>query len=70
MFPVISETPDNTDPNHALVLVTFADARFMYDTVLGDGREHPPISGAVLLDMQAPEGRRVVETRMSDRLQK
>ena len=70
MFPVISETPDTTDPHRTLTLVTFADARFMYDTVLGNGRENPPISGSVLLDMQAPEGQRVVETRMDGKLQK
>ena len=70
MFPVISETPDNTDPHRTLTLVTFADARFMYNTVLGDGREHPAITGSVLLDMQAPEGQRVIETRMDGKLQK
>ena len=70
MYPVISETPDNTDPRRTLTLVTFADARFMYDTVLGQGREHPALTGSVLLDMQAPEGQRVVETRMGSRLQK
>ena len=69
-YPVLTESPDNSDPNHPLTLVTFADARFLYDTSLFKGREHPPISGSVLLNMQAPEGQRVVETRMNGSLQR
>ena len=69
MYPVLTETPDATDPNHPLALVRFADARFMYDTFLGRGREHPALTGSVLLDMQAPEGQRVVETRMGSKPQ-
>jgi inner membrane protein len=62
MFPVLTESPDTSDPNHPLVKVTFADARFMYDTLLlKQGRHDPPISGYVLLDMQAPRGRQEVE---------
>ena len=70
MLPVISETPDSTDPHHTLTRITFADARFMYDTVLSQGREHPALTGSVLLDMDAPEGQRVVETKMGSKLQK
>jgi inner membrane protein len=70
VLPVVTESPDTSDPRHPLVLVTFADARFMYATVLGDGRENPPISGSVLLDMAAPEGQRVVETRMDGKMQR
>jgi inner membrane protein len=70
MFPVLTETPDTTDPNHPLTRVTFADARFMYATSLTDGREHPPLSGSVLLDMQEPEGSRVIETKFDGRTQK
>ena len=70
MYPVLTETPDNSDPNHPLTLVTFADARFMYRVLSMDGRESPPIAGSVLLDMQAPEGQRVVETRMNGKVQK
>jgi inner membrane protein len=70
MFPVLTETPDTTDPNHPLTRVTFADARLMYRTSLMDGREHPPLSGSVLLDMQEPEGSRVIETRFDGRTQK
>ena len=70
MFPVLTETPDTSDPNHPLTLVTFADARFMYNTFLSRGRQTPALTGSVLLDMQAPEGERVVETRMGSKLQK
>ncbi len=70
MYPVLTETPDNDDPNHPLSRVTFADARFMYATSLMNGREHPPLSGSVLLDMQEPEGSRVIETRFDSRTQK
>ena len=68
-YPVLTETPDNSDPHHPLTLVTFADARFLYDVSFLHGREHPPISGTVLLDMQAPEGQRVVETRFNEKVQ-
>ncbi len=70
MYPVLNEEPDTSDPNHPLVRVTFADARFMYDTSLLKGRTKPSIAGSVLLDMQAPEGERVVEMEMNGKLQK
>jgi inner membrane protein len=70
MFPVLTVTPDTSDPNHPLSRVTFADARFMYSTSLMDGREHPPLSGSVLLDMEEPEGSRVVETKFDGRTQR
>jgi inner membrane protein len=69
MFPVIAETPAG-DPTHPLVEVKFADARFMYDTVLESGKSDPPLTGTVLLDMAAPADDRVVETRMGDRIQR
>ena len=73
-YPVLTETPDNSDPHHPLTSVMFSDARFYYDVSLFHGRPEngsvPPLSGTVLLDMQAPEGQRVVETRMGDRVQK
>ena len=69
MYPVLTETPDLTDPNHPLVRVTFADARFMYKVLSMDGRQNPPIQGSVLLDMQAPEGQRIIETRMGSKPQ-
>ncbi len=68
-YPVLSETPDTSDPNHPLTLVTFADARFLYKVLSMDGRQNPPIAGSVLLDMQAPEGQRIVETRMGSKPQ-
>jgi len=70
MYPVLTETPDTSDPNHPLSRITFADARFMYSTSLMNGREHPPLSGSVLLDMQEPEGSRVLETKFDGRTQK
>ena len=70
MYPVLSESPDGSDPNHFLTAVTFADARFMYDVSVMHGRTDPPISGKVLLDMQAAEQQRVVETRFNGKLQK
>lgn len=74
MFPVLNDIPaprsTQADPTHPLSLVTFADARFMYSTFLGDGHENPPLSGSVTLDMQAPEGQRVVTTRMDGKKQR
>ena len=70
MYPVLSETPDTSDPNHPLVRVTFADARFMYDSMLSNGRNDPPLTGSVMLDMTAPEGDRVVEMSMNGKPQK
>ncbi len=73
-YPVLNETPDTSDPNHPLTSVTFSDARFFYNVSFFHGRPEsgsaPPLSGTVLLDMSAPEGQRVVETRMGSRLQK
>ena len=69
-YPVLTEEPELDDPLHPLVRVTFSDARFMYDVSVMHGRTKPPISGTVLLDMSAPEGQRVVETKMGDRVQR
>jgi inner membrane protein len=70
MYPVLSQTPDTSDPNHPLMRVSFADARFMYDSLLSDGRDHPALTGSVTLDMAAPEGDRVVEMMMNGKPQK
>lgn len=74
MYPVLTETPDNTDLNHPLVEVQFSDARFYYDVGPLHGKPdrgaRPPLSGTVLLDMAAPEGQRAVEIRMSGGVQK
>ena len=74
MYPVLTETPDNRDPNHPLVEIRFSDARFYYDVgpLHGkpDGGGKPPLSGTVLLDMAAPDAQRVVETKMDDLVQK
>ncbi len=73
-WPVLSAAPDDTDPRHPLMTVTFADARFLYNTGLLQGRpgngSAPPLSATVLLDMAAPAGQRLVETRMGGRMQK
>jgi inner membrane protein len=69
-YPVLSESTDTNDPTHPLAIVTFSDARFLYSTFLMDGRGiHAPLSGQVILDMQAPEGQRVVEILMDNRIQ-
>ncbi len=69
-FPVLQESSDSTDPHHPLALVTFSDARFDYDTSFQKGRETPPLSGSVLLDMEAPAQERLVETKFNGRVQK
>jgi inner membrane protein len=73
-YPVLTEAPDNSDPNHPLTAVTFSDARFFYNVSFFRGRPEngsaPPLSGTVLLDMNAAEGQRVIETRMGSRVQK
>jgi inner membrane protein len=70
MYPVVTEAIDGQDPNHPLSQVTFADARFMYSTMLSGGRNTPALTGTVLLDMAAREGERVVEMKMGKRVQK
>jgi len=70
MYPVISETKVSDDPNHLLTAVTFEDARFLYDVLGRDMRSDPPLSATVLLDMAAPEGQRVVEMKVGERVQK
>ncbi len=69
-YPVLSESEDRTDPRHPLARISFADARFMYDTSFLKGRETTPVSGYVLLDMEAPEGERVVEMGFEGRTSK
>ncbi len=69
-YPVLTESPDLSDPNHPLTTVAFTDARFLYDTVLLKGRSKPPILGSVTLDMQARDRDRAIETRMNGRLQR
>jgi inner membrane protein len=73
-YPVITELPETDDPHHPMTAVTFSDARFYYNSSLFHGRPEngapPVLAGTVLLDMTAPEGQRVVETRMAGRLEK
>ncbi len=67
--PVLSEETDRSDPKHPVERISFRDARFLYDTSFNPGREHPPLSGYVLLDMEAPEGQRVMETEFDGRME-
>ncbi len=73
-WPVLTQSPDLTDPNHPLTRVTFSDARFFYNVSLFHGRptdgSEPVLSGNVLLDMAAPPLDRLVETHMNGNLQK
>ena len=73
-YPVILQAPDRSDPNHPLIAVTFADARFFYNVSFFHGRPTdgtaPPLSGTVLIDPAATAGDRVVEMRMGSRVQR
>ena len=62
-WPVVAET--GTDPN-GLTTVTFRDLRFMYDTSILNGRENPPLSGAVYVN----DDRRVVRMEMDGHIQR
>lgn len=68
-FPLVTEssgTPADLDPaTPNLTTVTFRDLRFLYDTSLLHGREHPPLSGTVLLDGD----RRVLRMAMDGHVQ-
>ncbi len=62
-WPVLTEQMDNSDPHHPLTAVTFADARYFYNalpTSRSNGKSS--LAGTVLLDMDAPEGSRIVAT--------
>lgn len=62
-FPILTEQTDNSDPHHPLAAVTFSDARYLYNVVpTATSNGSVSLSGTVLLDMQAPEGQRVVQT--------
>jgi inner membrane protein len=66
-FPLVTEAPHSSDPGDAaLTTVTFRDLRFMYDVSVLNGREHPPLSGAVTINAD----HRVVRMEMDGRLQK
>jgi inner membrane protein len=70
MYPILTETLDNSDPHHPLTAVTFSDARFMYNVLPTESRTpKASLSGTVLLDMQAAEGNRIIETTFGGRKQ-
>jgi len=69
-YPILAESTNTSDPTHSLTQITFSDARFLYDTTLMNSRTRPPLTGSVLLDMQAPEGNRLIETKLDGRLQR
>ena len=62
-YPLVTDTGVNDD---GLTTVTFTDLRFLYDTSFLPGREHPPLSGAVVLN---PD-RRVVRMEMDGHIQR
>ncbi len=71
MFPVLSVAPvADADPRTPITRVTFADARFLYDTAFLHGRTDPPISGYVDLDMNAPDAERVQQIVFDGKEQK
>jgi inner membrane protein len=61
-YPLVTDTGANDD---GLTTVTFTDLRFLYDTSFLNGREHHPLSGAVILN---PD-RRVVRMEMDGHIQ-
>ena len=69
MYPILTEQPYQIDPRTPLTQITFTDARFLYDVSFMHGREHPPISGAVILDMNASEGERLQDTTFNGKPQ-
>lgn len=62
-YPLITDIGQNGD---GLTEVTFRDARFMYDTFLIRGRQHPPLGGTVYLNGE----RRIVAMEMNGRAQR
>jgi len=68
--PVISESDRQTDPAQPRTEVTFEDARFMYDVFGLKMRENVPMKATLTLNMAAPEGQRVVEMKMGERVEK
>jgi inner membrane protein len=62
-YPLVTDIGPDGD---GLTEVTFRDARFLYDTMLLRGRQHPPLGGVVYLD----EERRVKEMEMDGRVQR
>jgi inner membrane protein len=61
-YPLVTDTGANDD---GLTTVTFTDLRFLYDAAFLRGREHPPLSGAVILN---PD-RHVVRMEMDGHIQ-
>ena len=69
-YPVLTETPVTEDPQVPFTEITFSDARFMYNVLTEHGRDTPPITGSVLLNMQSPEGQRIQQTTFNNKEQK
>ncbi len=61
-YPLVTDIGPDGD---GLTEVTFRDARFLYDTFLMRGRQHPPIGGVVYLDGE----RRVAGMELNGRVQ-
>lgn len=67
VIPLVTQS--DTDPTTGAVTVTFRDLRFLYDTLLMQGRENseaPPLSGTVTLDA----AHRVTRMEMDGRIQR
>ena len=61
-YPLVTDTGVNDD---GLTTVTFTDLRFLYDAAFLRGREHPPLSGTVILN----QDRHVVRMEMDGHIQ-
>jgi inner membrane protein len=62
-YPLLTEQMDTSDPHHPLTAVTFADVRYFYNVLsTKDSSGKGSLAGTVVLDMDAPEGSRIVET--------
>ncbi|MEO6982356.1 MAG: metal-dependent hydrolase [Edaphobacter sp.] len=64
-YPLVTDIGTTGTADDSLTTVTFTDLRFLYDAAFLSGREHPPLSGAVVLN---PD-RRVVRMEMDGRSQ-
>jgi inner membrane protein len=62
LYPLVTQAGISPD---GLTTVTFRDLRFMNDTALVNGRENPPLSGAVYLN----DDRRVVRQELDGHVQ-
>jgi inner membrane protein len=62
--PITAVAPRTVDE------VLFRDLRFLYDTTGRSGRENPPLSGQVYIDLTQPEPQRIVATYLNNKPQR